>query len=660
MKYFFDTLGIKRVVFSFMSLLLLLILWTEALLGQTVLIDSGAVWKYLDDGSDQGEEWRAPGFDDSAWLSGPAQFGYGEGDESTLINFGPDSSKPFVTTYFRYTFDVADSTQHLSLILELLRDDAAVVFLNGSEILRSNLSLIHRVHYGTLCRNPVEGSDENIFLDSTFYPSNILQGTNLIAVEVHQSRSEPVIPDLSFDLRVLSSIDAPDLTRKEPYLIYNGTNTEMQILWQLTAPEICTIAWGTDSTYSVGSAQTEEYGDDNQHTYTINDLTPNTKYYYKVTINHENHTGSFRSAPEADATDLKFLAYGDTRSYPLDHNTVAKGMVDAYKADGDYQTIVAAVGDYVNNGNREDEWHEQFFDPALSNVREFMANLPLQGTRGNHEQLGILYQKYFPYQHVADFYWSFDYGPAHFVIIDQYVDYKLGSAQYQWIENDLASSKKPWKIIVLHEPGWTAAGEGGHGNASDVQDYIQPLCEQYGVTIVFGGHNHYYARAEVNGVQHLTIGGGGAPLRDVDPSQPNILITAVEHHFAKIKIENDLLTCEVVKPNGDLIESFTVDMVVSVESENNEQIVTDYILHPAYPNPFNPSTTISYSLPETAEIQLSIYNLLGQKVVELINQEMKAGTYSVDWNTKNVSSGNYIVTLKTNSKVLTEKVTLLK
>ena len=121
----------------------------------------------------------------------------------------------------------------------------------------------------------------------------------------------------------------------------------------------------------------------------------------------------------------------------------------------------------------------------------------------------------------ADRYWSFDYGPAHFVMLDQYVDYAVGSPQYTWLVNDLAASTKIWKFIVMHEQGWSTGG--GHENNTTVQTIIQPLAELYGVSIVFGGHNRYYARAVVNGVQHLTVGGGGAPLYTPDPGQPFIV-----------------------------------------------------------------------------------------------------------------------------------------
>ncbi len=201
-------------------------------------------------------------------------------------------------------------------------------------------------------------------------------------------------------------------------------------------------------------------------------------------------------------------------------------------------------------------WTAEFFDPQFTNIRAELANLSFLSVMGNHEGQGILFTKYFPMPFVADRYWSFDYGPAHFVMLDQYVSYDVGSLQYNWLVNDLAASTKKWKFIVLHEPGWSAGGD--HDNNTTVQEVIQPLAVQYGVAIVFGGHNHYYARAVVDGVQHLTVGGGGAPLATPDPAMPFVVTTSQSYGFARITIDGGLLTCTAVKSDGTEIETFEV------------------------------------------------------------------------------------------------------
>lgn len=453
-----------------------------------------------------------------------------------------------------------------------------------------------------------------------------------------------------------------DVTRKAPYLIYNGDNTEMQVLWQLASTDTCTIEWGTDTSYTMGNVQTYEYGSYHQHTYTIADLTPGSKYHYRVTVDGEIHVGSFRSAPDTSATAVKFLAYGDTRTYPANHDQVAAAMVATYVEDGDFQSFILAVGDLVGNGNSEVDWDSQFFNPSYPNIREMLASLPYQSCMGNHEGTGTLYKRYFPYPYVAGRYWSFDYGQAHFVVVDQYTSYGPGSAQLTWIESDLASTAKPWKFICLHEPGWSA---GNHENDADVQNYIQPLCEQYGVSILFAGHNHYYARAVVNGVQHVTTGGGGAPLYSPNPSYPNVVSTARAHHFCTVEIDGDVLDFKAITSAGVAIDSFTVTPPVGVTSDEAGPPVPDFVLYPAFPNPCNSSTTLSFSIPTASHADLNIYNILGQKIKTVIDGKLEAGYHNFSWNGEDdggqdVSSGLYIYKLHSDDATQCGKIMLLR
>ncbi len=350
---------------------------------------------------------------------------------------------------------------------------------------------------------------------------------------------------------------AADLMRKQPYLVYPGDPTQMQVLWQLTDVATSTLEWGTDTSCALGSVANAEYGSDHQHAFTLEGLTPATKYHYRVTTDAVPYRGSFTTAPNAWATQLKLLAYGDTRTYPATHNQVAGAMLSSIAADPGYQTLSLFVGDYVTSGTVESSWTTEFFDPALTNVRALMASLPIQGTMGNHEGTGELFVKYFPYPFVGGRYWSFDYGPIHVTVVDQFTSYAPGSAQLQWITDDLARTNKTWKFIVLHEPGWSAYG--GHPNNTVVQAYLQPLCLQYGVSIVFGGHNHYYSRAAVNGVQHLTIGGGGAPLVTPDTYMPYIVASARANHHCTLAIDGDTLRFKVFNTaNGAALDSFTL------------------------------------------------------------------------------------------------------
>jgi hypothetical protein len=356
--------------------------------------------------------------------------------------------------------------------------------------------------------------------------------------------------------------------RKGPYLVYEGNNTKMKVLWQLDNSMESTIRWGVDTSYSSGSFKTTEYGNDHQHSYTIKKLIPGTKYYYNVIVKGTDHTGSFYAAPRKNSKALKFIVYGDSRSHPDIHNKIVGSIISTYTTEPGYQTFVLAVGDMATFGAEESNWDSELFGPANINLRQMMRNLPFLSCIGNHEMYkndykGVdtnvsLFKKYFPYPFVGGTYWSFDYGPAHFVIVDQYSqDFDI--KELAWIKKDLASSKKKWKFVCFHQPGWSVVPDELHPNNEDVQEFIQPLLVKYNVTAVFAGHIHAYARAAVNGVHHITTGGGGAPLYDVNSNSPNVIVAKKAYHYCKVEIDNNVMTFTAVKPNGTVIDTFTIN-----------------------------------------------------------------------------------------------------
>jgi hypothetical protein len=177
--------------------------WTSAAMAAETLIPRGAVWKYVDDGSDQGTAWRDPAFNDSTWKSGPAELGYGDGDEATVVSFGPNSNSKYITTYFRRTFTANNPAAFTFVRLQVKRDDGIVVYLNGTEIYRNNINA-NPVLFDTRAQNA--GDDgANFLAPVTIPPSMFLNGQNLMAVEIHQD--QPTSSDISFDLELTASTD---------------------------------------------------------------------------------------------------------------------------------------------------------------------------------------------------------------------------------------------------------------------------------------------------------------------------------------------------------------------------------------------------------------------------------------------------------------------
>jgi hypothetical protein len=156
----------------------------------------GSTWRYLDDGSNQGTAWTGAGFSDGAWKSGAAELGYGDGDEATVVGYGPSSSSKYVTTYFRKSFSVTSASTYTGLTMRIERDDGAVVYLNGVEVSRLNMP------GGAISHTTVASTTatENALDTVSIPPARLVEGTNVIAVEIHQASGAS--SDVSFDLEL--------------------------------------------------------------------------------------------------------------------------------------------------------------------------------------------------------------------------------------------------------------------------------------------------------------------------------------------------------------------------------------------------------------------------------------------------------------------------
>ena len=100
--------------------------------------------------------------------------------------------------------------------------------------------------------------------------------------------------------------------------------------------------------------------------------------------------------------------------------------------------------------------------------------------------------------------------------------------------------------------------------------------------------------------------------------------------------------------------------VTSIGEERINRIPSEYFLSNNFPNPFNPSTTIRYSIPQSTNVTIKVFDILGSEIETLVNKEKPSGTYEITWNAENLPSGIYFYQLKAGSFVETKKMILLR
>ena len=196
------------------------------------LVSTGSVWKYNDTGANLGTTWRVTNYNDNAWPAGRGELGYGdlpEGRPEATVLCCSNAASKYITYYFRRTFTVADPTLFTTVSARLLRDDGALVYLNGLEVWRSNMPT-GAVSYLTVATSAASATEEYTYLTASLSPSLLRAGTNLIAIEVHQNSNGS--SDLSFDFALAGQFGTPSPAQ----LTLSRTGTDLSLAWPFGVP----------------------------------------------------------------------------------------------------------------------------------------------------------------------------------------------------------------------------------------------------------------------------------------------------------------------------------------------------------------------------------------------------------------------------------------
>jgi len=186
---------------------------TEAL--ARPLVARGAAWRYYDLGAEPAADgdltWKDLAYADAVWGEGPAVMGFAGSATANAVStvtrryVNGISGTQVVTTYFRHAFTLASTEGITNLLVEILRDDGAVVYLNGTEILRENMAS-GTPAYSTWSAATVGSPAQNTYFSRSVDPAGLLrEGTNVLAVEMHQCNATS--SDLYLDISLTALVD---------------------------------------------------------------------------------------------------------------------------------------------------------------------------------------------------------------------------------------------------------------------------------------------------------------------------------------------------------------------------------------------------------------------------------------------------------------------
>jgi len=308
----------------------------------------------------------------------------------------------------------------------------------------------------------------------------------------------------------------------------------------------------------------------------LDNLQPDTTYAYRV------GTGGCWSEPATFTTgaatdNFSFMFMGDVHAgyYETSAGVWQQLLAQARAAYPDIKFALQA-GDLVDDADDPEHWSQLF--GAAAGVFD---HIPLMTAEGNHENTDTaLYFKYFalPENGPAGYeehHYSFDYGNAHFVVLDSSLMGSAGDAYeagISWLENDLQKSDKEWKFVMFHVPAYPVNSGDGTDDAAAAcaRQYWLPVLERNGVDMVFVGHQHTYMRtypmyqgqiqeSPADGITYL-MGNAGNKFY-INPKQHNYIARVLTNvtSYTYLNINGDVLTMTTKDTEGNVLDEFKIN-----------------------------------------------------------------------------------------------------
>lgn len=386
------------------------------------------------------------------------------------------------------------------------------------------------------------------------------------ATETH----DRVVNDVRFpateqpDHVMLTLGDDPDRERRVTWRTDVATlGSEAMVLEVSSADETSEVDWNSSAVRKLTGSSVEHYGNLGSfrgHELEFSDLESGAQYAYRVGNGSNrgwSETRFIRMARQPEES-LKVVALGDSRNRMDVWSHIVNTSAEEEPA------FIINTGDLVANGYNMADWGSWFEEARL-----VFDRIPLMPCLGNHERQSPIYFLSFALpmngpDGLKEQCYSFDYGPAHWVVLNTEVDLE---AQAKWLEDDLANSSKPWVFAFFHRPAYAGHPSRGDGNM-DVRDAWSGLFEREGVDIAWQGHDHYYFRtkpirdAEVvepgDGPIYVTTGGAGAPLYPIQENRYAEVAESVDH-YCVMTVTPRRCEISVFRADGSVLDQFSLE-----------------------------------------------------------------------------------------------------
>ncbi|KAA3613775.1 MAG: T9SS C-terminal target domain-containing protein [Calditrichaeota bacterium] len=617
--------------------------WEETIFGEikSTWVEKGSNWKYLDNGSNLGDAWVAITYNDTGWREGNAEFGYGDNDETTVVSYGSDSRNKFITTYFRKSFNVTNPGAYDALTIRLLRDDGAVIYLNGNEIIRSNMPGT-TINFNTLAEEYVDGVAEKIFHTFTVNQRELRTRRNILAVEIHQQNIYS--SDLSFDLEFTGTGNSQQNTStiigNDEYLIYRPTASA-------TIKAVFRPLPGYSADLVINEIHYNPTGGENYEfieLYNNSDSSLNlSNYSFAAGIEF-----TFPAGYGVEPGEFIILAKDKTTFNNL-NSPVFQWIGGNLSNEGEHLILVNSIGqvvDSVNYGNAA-PW------PESQNNGGFSIEL-----KNPHSDNALAEN------------WQASFAPGgspgqpsvkmiQNLFINEFLASNTRTNQDEFMEFD------DW--IELYNAGDDPIDIGGLYFSDDENNrklWQIPQLSPYTTTIEPDNFLLLWADDDPDqGILHLGF--------QLNKSGESISVSQV--------VNSEIIVIDSIKytqqaadvsmgrfpEGGDFWNTSphptpgTKNTVTHVDGSQST-LVHSYKLQQNYPNPFNPQTTINYALAKPGKVRLTVFDVLGRKIQTLVNANQAAGSYLVSFDASRLPSGIYIYRLEAESFVKSQKMILLR